>query len=115
MPSIPLLIELHNQARKSWFYNRPTLLEDIELSKSASQWAVYMASNRRLINSNNTIDIVSENIGYGEPNEKEIMQTWLKSYRHKKNILNKYCNRIGCGFSYAKDDMIYWCVCFGKK
>ena len=41
--------------------------------------------------------------------------TWLNSSGHKRNIMNKNMTHIGCGFSYSSDNILYWCVCFGRK
>lgn len=122
-PNINLLIDLHNQARsKSWFYKLKPLQEDKRLSQYASDWSIYMANKIKKLKHSHMQDImklgfnyVAENIAYGQNTEQQVMDAWLNSYGHKKNIMNKKFTHIGVGFSYNNKDQIYWCVCFGRK
>lgn len=120
-PNLSNLIDLHNEARKkSWFVLDP-LENDSTLENYATMWANKMAENHKL-NHSSMKDIlalgfnkVSENIAYGQKDEESVMKTWLNSSGHKKNIMDKNITHIGCGFSYSSDNVLYWCVCFGRK
>lgn len=121
-PNIDLLLTLHNKARsKSWFSKVPDLKIDDSLNSYASDWAEYMANKNKLTHSFMSdiiklgFSIAGENIAYGQKDEKSVMQTWLKSMGHKRNIMNKSFTHMGCGLAYSKDTIPYWCVCFGKK
>lgn len=122
IPSLSKLVELHNEARHdTWFSKIPDLKPDSGLAIFASSWAETMSKRKRLKHSN-IRDILTlgfksagENIAYGQKDEEAVMKTWLKSYGHRKNIMNKSFTHIGCGFSYSDDDILYWCVCFGKR
>lgn len=122
MPSLSKLVELHNEARHgAWFSKMQDLKPDSALAIFASSWADTMAKTGRLKHSN-IRDILTlgfknagENIAYGQKDEETVMKTWLKSYGHRRNIMNKSFTHIGCGFSYSDDDVLYWCVCFGKR
>jgi uncharacterized protein YkwD len=122
IPNLSVLVDLHNKAREdnSWVSAIPELKMNNDLMKYAQDWAEKMAKDRRLTHGNMR-DIMSlgfstalENIAYGQKTEKDVMRTWLKSTGHRRNILNKSVDSIGCGFYYDKKDIIYWCVCFGK-
>jgi len=53
-----------------------------------------------------------ENIAYGPTTPKEVMEGWLDSPPHKKNILGSF-TQIGMGHAKSKDGTPYWCVTFG--
>lgn len=118
------IIFLHNKARsKGTMFTGPRdpLVEDKDLSRYSQKWAEYMASTGKLKHSkmSSIIDLgfnrAGENIAYGQKDENKVMKMWLSSYGHKKNIMNKNFDSIGCGFAYNKNGTIYWCVCFGQK
>lgn len=120
-PNLSKLIELHNEARNSGWLSKAKPLERHEdLMIYAQKWADHMAKTSLLTHSNMK-DIMrlgfsgaAENIAYGQETEDGVMRTWMRSYGHKRNIMNKSMTHIGCGFSYSSKDVIYWCVCFGK-
>ena len=122
LPNMQELINLHNKARQSrWFARSKELTQDDLLMKYAQGWADYMAKKNLLIHSNMK-DIMNlgfslggQNIAHGQQNVEEVMKTWLNSVGHKRNIMNKSYDSIGCGFSYSDRDVIYWCVCFGNR
>lgn len=118
LPSIKILVDLHNEERES--INRSVLYLDNTLTRYAQDWSINMASKNIMYHSNmkNILKLgfshVAENIAYGQNTEKAVMQTWMNSYGHKNNILNPKFNAIGAGYYYSDNDLIYWCVCFGK-
>lgn len=123
-PSLDKLILLHNNIRHNygWFNPPAPLITDEALVRYAQKWAVHLSQQQKLIHSNinNIIKLgfisAAENIACGQENEEIVMQTWVGSRRHKKNILNPSYKYIGCGFNYDDKDRLYWCVCFaGKK
>lgn len=119
-PSMDKLIVLHNEYReKSWWRLKP-LVKDGKLMNYAEYWASYMSQNQKMYHSKikNIIRLgfsrAGENIAYGQMNEEKVMSTWMNSAGHRANILSSSFTKIGCGFSYSDDDILYWCVCFGK-
>ncbi|MBN8859082.1 MAG: CAP domain-containing protein [Sphingobacteriales bacterium] len=54
--------------------------------------------------------ICGENIAWGQTSEQLVMNSWLKSERHCKNIMNKNFKEMGAG---RADD--YWTQVFGAK
>lgn len=53
-----------------------------------------------------------ENIAYGYRTSTDVMNGWMNSSGHKKNILNSGYQSIGIGVFY-KDGVRYWVQCFG--
>ena len=123
LPSIQKLLDLHNEARLkgSWMWQIEPLKIDDKLVNHAQNWAEQMSSKRKLKHGSMRdimklgFNNVGENIAYGQKDEKSVMKGWLWSPGHRKNIMNKSFTHMGCGFSYSDNDVLYWCVCFGKK
>ena len=123
IPNLSRLVDLHNEARtnNSWMWNLDPLSMNMDLMTFASDWAEKIAKRSRLIHSDMRdimslgFSSVAENIAYGQKTEESVMKTWLKSPGHRRNILSKSVDSIGCGFYYNDSNIIYWCVCFGKK
>jgi uncharacterized protein YkwD len=55
-----------------------------------------------------------ENIAYGQPDAKSVMDTWMKSTGHQNNILNPNFTHIGVGY-ISKNNTAYWVQLFVKK
>jgi uncharacterized protein YkwD len=56
----------------------------------------------------------AENVAYGEMSAEEVVDGWLHSPPHKKNIEGDY-NLIGIGVSKAKDGTVYYTQIFLRK
>jgi len=124
MLNLNTLISLHNKVRsKGTMFSGPkqALVEDKQLSRYAQKWAEFMASQGKMQHSkmSSILDIgfsrAGENVAYGQKDVHQVMKTWLKSFGHKRNIMNSSFTHIGCGFATSKNKTIYWCVCFGTK
>lgn len=120
-PNMSDLVSLHNDARtKGWWKLKP-LQPDDKLMKYAQDWALHMSDKERMYHSNIKnisklgFSVSGENIAYGQRNEQSVMKTWLNSPGHRANIMNSSFTHIGCGFAYSESEVLYWCVCFGKK
>lgn len=115
------LVELHNEARTNkWMWKKKKkLFKNVPLMEYAQEWANIMASKNKLYHSDmkNITDMgfikAAENIAYGQDNTEDVMKSWMKSFGHRKNILNADFTDIGCGMSLSKNGQLYWCVCFG--
>ena len=59
---------------------------------------------------NNGIDYFSagENIACGQSSPQEVMESWMNSDGHRKNILNASYNQIGVGIAINEYGVIYW-------
>lgn len=124
IPSLDTLVKLHNEARSrgGWFSGASLPLnKNKELFMYAQKWAEHIADIEQLNHSDIKsiislgFSLAAENIAFGQKDEQTVMKTWLKSYGHRKNILNKNYDSIGCGFAYSNRGRSYWVVCFGKR
>ena len=120
-PDYNTILLLHNNARTEFNSGLCKISYDDKLIDYALSWAEHMSNENKLSHSNisNIMKLgfsrVGENIAYGQKNEKDVMNSWLKSYGHKKNIMNKHYTHMGFGYSYSEKNILYWCVCFGKR
>ena len=122
-PDLNELIDLHNEARKKniWFSARSVLLPAADLSSYAQKHAEHMAAKKRLRHSSLSaiaalgFKTVGENIAVGPRAATAVMEMWMKSVGHRRNILNRAFNRIGVGAAETTRGSVYWCVCFGRQ
>ena len=108
------LVEAHNEIRVK--NNISILKEDDQLNTNAQKWAVWMANHNNLKHSKldfNGFRYIGENIAEGQRDVNEVMNGWMHSPGHKRNILNKGFTKIGVGKAINKNGVIYWCVQFG--
>ena len=116
---LDILIALHNDARTNrWLWKSKPLEENNVLMRYAQDWANKMAARKQLVHSDIKAILklgfraAAENIAYGQKSPESVMQTWLKSSGHRRNILNSKLTEIGCGMSLSDEGRLYWCVCF---
>lgn len=57
--------------------------------------------------------LIAENIAYGQKDCKEIMNAWIGSEGHYKNIINPEFTHVGFG-CYSKNGTLYWDQLFLK-
>ncbi|MGL5864428.1 MAG: CAP domain-containing protein [Dermatophilaceae bacterium] len=57
---------------------------------------------------------MAENIAYGQDSPQDVMQDWMNSDGHRKNILNCDYTQIGVGVANASNGDIYWTQNFGR-
>ncbi|MEG2788063.1 MAG: CAP domain-containing protein [Romboutsia sp.] len=53
-----------------------------------------------------------ENIASGQRTPKEVMNSWMNSEGHRKNILNPNFTKIGVGIAKKSNNSIYWTQMF---
>ena len=113
------LISEHNNQRKNAWWKVTELIQDPKLMEYAQQWAVEMSADQKLYHSKMTNILrlgyknVGENIAAGQKDIDSVVNSWMRSLGHRKNILAKSLTHIGCGYATSKDGTPYWCVCFG--
>jgi uncharacterized protein YkwD len=49
-----------------------------------------------------------ENIAAGQPDAASVMQAWMNSAGHRKNILDPHFTDIGVGLAYSTGGVPYW-------
>lgn len=54
----------------------------------------------------------AENIAAGQTTPEQVMDSWMNSSGHRKNILNNAYGKIGIGIAMGGDYGIYWTQCF---
>ncbi len=54
----------------------------------------------------------AENIAFGQFSVEVLMDGWMNSPPHKKNILGRF-SQIGMAYATSKNGTPYWCVNFG--
>jgi len=115
------LIKLHNEARAkaSWAWTLPPLTPHAKLMQYAQEHALWMSNVNRLKHSSMQ-DImklgftrVGENIAWGQTTPTSVLNSWLWSPGHRRNIMSTSYNSIGCGARKDSRGRLYWCVVFG--
>ena len=110
------LMLLHNIERGQQKVDQ--LEYDSELESRAQKHAEWMASNNNLkhsrLGSTNYIT-EGENIAMGQTTEDEVVQDWMTSAGHRKNILNPRFTHAGFGYAKRSDGVAYWCAQFGGR
>jgi uncharacterized protein YkwD len=113
------LIDLHNKYRQKSLWSIPILEKNTFLMEYAQKWAIEMSEDNRLYHSKITnilklgFKTVGENIASGQEDVDSVMNSWMSSLGHRKNIMSKSYTNIGCGYAKSKNGISYWCVCFG--
>ena len=117
-----VLLEEHNRIRND--RDAKPLQMDRRLEEAAKAHVEWMARNEKLSHTGEDESTVykrvgsgyqslAENIAYGYRGEREVMQAWMDSYGHRKNIINQDLKYIGFGVATSKDGTVYWCAVFG--
>jgi uncharacterized protein YkwD len=118
------VVVLHNEARAKEKLN--SLEVSPKLTKAAQRHADDMAKRGEMSHkgSDGTMPAdrikgagysyrrSGENVAYGRWSPERLMQGWMDSPPHRKNILGSY-SQIGAACAIAEDGRSYWCVTFG--
>jgi uncharacterized protein YkwD len=118
------LIEAHNRLRKA--EKLSTLSPSKKLQAAAEAQARDMAARSKMTHEGTDGSTISdrvraqeydyrriaENIAYGEFTIDQVMEGWMDSEVHRKNILGSF-SQIGAAVAIDKDQVPYWCVTFG--
>ena len=121
LEQLDVLIELHNKARKNkWLFKPEPLIKNFQLMKYAQRWCNKIAVDQTLIHSDMDkllkmgFNSFGENIACNLNSPQLVMNVWMESKPHRKNILNHSFTDIGCGMSIGGNGKLYWVTCFGK-
>lgn len=111
------LIAMHNSIRRQ--YKLPPLRQESHLMTTANEHAAWMQSTGMMVHGDPGSRLTAagyqyraygENIAEGYPNVQAVMNGWMHSAGHRRNILTPYFTDIGVGVVGK-----YWCVDFGTK
>jgi uncharacterized protein YkwD len=121
---IARVLKLHNAERARAKLH--SLEVNPRLQKAAERHARDMAARRKMshIGSDDSRPLdrikdagyeyrrTGENIAFGRFTPDQLMEGWLESATHKRNIVGSF-SQIGVACATAEDGMTYWCVTFG--
>lgn len=93
---------------------------DPVLEERAQKWAEKMAQNDSLVHSHLSMNGTSfwtmgENIAMGYPEIDSVVDGWMNSSGHRRNILNKKFTHAGFGYAKRPGGAAYWCAQFGGR
>lgn len=59
--------------------------------------------------------MIAENIALGYPDAESVVEGWMKSPGHRRNILNPEVAELGTGIVSSSTGGLYFCQVFGKQ
>lgn len=118
------LVEAHNREREK--ADLPPLSVDPRLEEAARRHALDMAARSRMSHKGSDgsspfqrmekqgyhFRRAAENVAAGASTVDSVMEGWMKSPPHRRNILGPY-TQIGASLATDSDGLSYWCVTFG--
>lgn len=121
------LLDAHNEQRR--LYGLPTILLSKELCTAAQGHTEWMARTNnmghvgeggstfitRISRAGYTGFATGENIAAGYRTVNLVVQDWMASPGHRRNILNAQSNEVGFGLASASDGTQYWTTDFGAS
>lgn len=122
---LPALVEAHNRARAE--AKLPPLRAEPRLTEAARLHALDMAAHAKMTHEGSDGSTpaervkrqgypyqgTAENVAMGQRSVAEVMDAWMHSPGHRKNILGDFAE-IGAARATAPDGVPYWTVVFGK-
>ncbi|MDJ0588412.1 MAG: CAP domain-containing protein [Pleurocapsa sp. MO_226.B13] len=116
------MAKLTNQVRAK--YRLRPLRSNCRLYKAAQNHTVNMVKMRRISHTGSDgssvgvrvkrvgyqYSAVAENVAKGQKTPSQVVQSWMNSPGHRKNILNPKYTEIGIGYSNN-----YWTQVFGRS
>jgi uncharacterized protein YkwD len=119
-----LVVKAHNRLRAE--AKRPALAVSSKLQAAAERHAKDMAAHKTMAHKgsdgSSAMDRITaagylyrragENIAAGSFTIDRLMDGWMHSSHHKRNILGSF-SQIGVAYATAEDGKRYWCVTFG--
>ncbi len=108
--------------------NLPALVWDKDVAKVTQAHCIDMATQKyldqknkagfdlvkRLTDAKIKFTLAAENLAQGKYTAEVIVDAWMKSEKHKANILNKDFTKVGISVATAVDGTVYWTVDFVK-
>lgn len=136
-PTENTVIQLVNQARSQSricgdqrFSSTNPLSKNSKLSSAASSHSQSQASRQIMTHSGSNRSTatlgkratmagyqwrnLAENVARGQTSPQAVVQSWLNSPGHCKNIMQPYFKDVGVGAVQGNDGKIYWTMVFGR-
>lgn len=60
-------------------------------------------------------DVVTENVAIGYPQAKQVLEAWLRSSTHRKNIFEPRTNDLGLAVARGQDGRLHWVMNGGLR
>jgi uncharacterized protein YkwD len=119
------ILRYTNEFRQS--KGKPTLVMEDIINRQAEKHARNMAKGKTpfghqgfkdrvnaIKSETGFISSAAENVAYGNMTAKEVVQGWIKSPSHRKNLLGNYTH-IGIGVAQNKNGRLYFTQVFIRK
>jgi uncharacterized protein YkwD len=58
---------------------------------------------------------ISENVALGYPNAETVVEGWMNSSGHRRNILDRDVVETGIGIARSSAGALYYCQVFGRQ
>ncbi|MDJ0745904.1 MAG: CAP domain-containing protein [Xenococcaceae cyanobacterium MO_167.B27] len=123
------VFQLTNQVRQR--YGLRPLRWNCRLIAASKNHSVDMARTRKLSHTGSdgsTLSIRANRVGYeysylaenvaaGQRTPEQVVESWMNSSGHRRNILNPKITEIGVGYAYMEQDRYrtYWTQVFGSR
>lgn len=120
-PALKKVLARVNQVRAA-HGRKPLRVTACLTAKVAQPWARHLAKVERLYHQDLSkvfrtcpgLTMVGENIAYGYATPQAVMNAWMHSRGHRRNILNRKFRKIGLGLARTTDGTPYWVQDFGR-
>ena len=119
------IVQLTNEERKK--RKLPPLKPNPKLFAAARQHSIHMARrqqmaheldgsvpHQRVAEAGYHARSLGENVAFGQRSPRQVVQTWMKSPGHRKNILNRRFTEIGVGVARSRRGLLYFTQVFGR-
>jgi uncharacterized protein YkwD len=119
-PALTKVLALVNKARKA-HDRKPLKATACLTNKVAQPWARHMADTENMVHQDLNVVFESctglttagENIAAGYTTAAAVMNGWMHSPGHRRNILRRGFTKIGLGVARSADGTRYWVQDFG--
>lgn len=130
------VIQLVNQVRSQGrvcgnqrFGAAPPLSANGSLMNAAQSHSTDMARTRRMSHTGSNgssmsdrakqagykFRAIAENVAAGQKSSSAVVQAWLKSPGHCKNIMSPNYKEAGLGVARGSNNVLYWTMMFGRR
>lgn len=104
----------------------PLLRRDDRLVLAAQRWSKWQAENHTMTHGNPgafqeraeaagyPAGWLGENVAYGQPNVAEVVEDWMNSPGHRRNILNQQYVDFGAAAESDESGRLYWTMLAGS-
>lgn len=70
---------------------------------------------KRVLSVGYDFDLITENVAIGYIESKQVLQAWLRSSTHRKNIFEPQTNDLGLAVALGRDGRLHWVMNGGLR